>query len=280
MTLIEERTLFRLSLAELYVQGEIDDLFKRAIAHYFSWSATKIGLEPHYTLSAKEANVLQRLLKELQTGRPLQYCLGSTTFMGMHFNVSPAVLIPRPETEELVEWILASEQANCLTVWDLCTGSGCIALGLKAHRPAWHLTGFDVSNQALEVAKDNAKKHQLSVGFYPKDVLHWDSSSEKCDLIVANPPYVLPSEKKNMHRNVLDFEPELALFVPQEDPLVFYREILKIGKKDLSESGVIYFEINSLLSDDLIKMGNKIGFAKASIKKDIFGKKRFVKFSQ
>ena len=280
MTLIEERNKYRAVLGRWYEQVEIDDIFKRCIHHYFGWPSIKIGLEPQYFLSKGEATQLHHALVLLSRGTPLQYVLGTTTFMGLDLKVSPAVLIPRPETEELVEWILSNHPATSLKLWDLCSGSGCIALGLKAQREQWDIKGFELSEAAIEIARTNAANHHLSVSFVQQDILQWQETVEQVELMVSNPPYVLPSEKNQMHKNVLEFEPAMALFVPEKDPLLFYREILLIARKQLHPQGKLYFEINPLLVQEMISLGKKHGFSSATVKKDIFGKDRFIQFSK
>lgn len=280
MTLIEERNKYRAVLGRWYEQVEIDDIFKRCIQHYFGWPSIKIGLEPQYFLSKGEATQLHHALNLLSRGTPLQYVLGTTTFMGLDLKVSPAVLIPRPETEELVEWILSNHPATSLKLWDLCSGSGCIALGLKAQREQWDIKGFELSEVAIEIARTNAANHHLSVSFVQQDILQWQETVEQVELMVSNPPYVLPSEKNQMHKNVLEFEPAMALFVPEKDPLLFYREILLIARKQLHPQGKLYFEINPLLVQEMISLGKKHGFSSATVKKDIFGKDRFIQFSK
>jgi release factor glutamine methyltransferase len=280
MTLIEQRNSYRTVLDHWYQQVEIDDIFKRCIKHYFNWSPIKVGLEPHYKLSKEEETQLLQVLNLLSKGTPLQYIFGTTTFMGLDIKVGPAVLIPRPETEELVEWILSNHSNTSLKVWDLCSGSGCITLGLKAQREQWDIKGFELSEAAIEMARANATDHHLLVTFIQQDVLNWQDSVEQVGLMVSNPPYVLPSEKKQMHTNVLEYEPEMALFVPEEDPLLFYREILLIATKQLHPQGKLYFEINPLLLEEMIDLGKNHGFASATVKKDIFGKDRFIQFSK
>lgn len=280
MRLIEQRNLFRSTLEKHYEVSEIDDLFKRAIVHYFSWSTLKIGLEPQYELSTEEERQLDELLTELTTGRPFQYCIGTAYFMELKLKVDPGVLIPRPETEELIEWVLSENDYAEQKVWDICSGSGCIALALKNSQPEWSITGFDISTAALSIARQNANELGLDVSFEEENVLEWKSNEIRCDLIVSNPPYVLPSEKARMHANVLEHEPGLALFVPEEDPLLFYRKIIEIASAKLAAGGGLYFEINPFLVDELIMLGKANGFPFSNVKKDIFGKDRFVKFSQ
>lgn len=279
MTLIEARNSFRKALDSLYVCQEIDDMFKRAIAFYFNWPAVKVGLEPQLLLSADQFGRLKTLRERLENGTPFQYITGKANFRGIDLEVSPAVLIPRPETEELVGWVLEKENNVQQKVWDLCTGSGCVAIALKKEHPKWQLLGVDLSNDALAIAQKNAKKHDVSISFAQHDLLDWKADGMSCDLMVSNPPYVLPSEQKQMHPNVLNFEPSMALFVPEEDPLLFYRSILTLGKHKLSKYGSVYFEINPLCIEDLLILGKAMGYTQAKVKKDIFGKERFVKFS-
>lgn len=280
MTLIEYRNQYRDTLAGLYQSAEIDDIFKRCIQHFFEWSPVKIGLEPQYSLSIEELGQLEDALTLLRQGTPLQYIFKTTTFMGVALQLSPAVLIPRPETEELVEWVLDNHENPSLKVWDLCSGSGCIAIALKAHRTQWDLTGFELSEAAITIAQSNAVKNDLAVKFIQQDILQWDPPQEKVAVMVSNPPYVLPSEKKHMHANVLEHEPAIALFVPEEDPLLFYRKILLIASQCLQQKGQLYFEINPLLVDEMIALGKQYDFVFATVKKDIFGKDRFIQFSK
>ena len=279
MTLLEARNLFRTHLAMLYVQAEIDAIFKGCIAHYFQWEPVKVGLSPHQLLQAKEESTLTQALAELEKATPLQYVLGETQFCGLSIRVALGVLIPRPETETLVDWVVAKHSKSPKTVIDLCTGSGCIALALAKRRPNWLLAGLDISDRALEIARENSRLNALKVDWQQADVLQSDFSLAPCDLIVSNPPYVLPSEKKQMHANVLQHEPDVALFVPEDDPLLFYTAILRSAKKALTPNGSVYFEINPLCLDTLLATGKKLGFAHAEVKKDIFEKNRFVKFS-
>ena len=165
-------------------------------------------------------------------------------------------------------------------LWDLCTGSGCIALAIKSERELWDIRAGDLSEDALLIAQENAQKHRLSVDFYTVDVFDWKTPGGQCDIIVSNPPYVFPSEKKQMHTNVVDYEPSMALFVPEEDPLCYYSAILRIAEQELSPNGVVYFEINPKTTASLVALGKSFNFNSAVTKKDIFGKERFVKFSK
>ena len=279
MTLIQTRDLFRSTLSALYQEREIDDLFKRLIHHFFQWESVKIALEPDYLLTATEQEKINTSLSLLQAAVPFQYVVEKSHFYGLDLYVNSAVLIPRPETEELVGWIL-QEEISPLQLMDLGTGSGSIALALKSQRLSWKITAVDISSEALKVAQRNAEKHSLAVDFLQRDLLSLDTRGfEKQDILVSNPPYVLPSERKKMHANVLDNEPEVALFVPENDPLLFYRAILEKGKELLNPKGRIYFEINPLCCDALIELCHSFGYTDVVVKHDIFQKKRMLKMS-
>ena len=279
MTLVEARNRFRNQLSSLYAQAEIDHIFKRSIAHYFNWEGIKIGLTPELILHAEEEAILVEVVNSLADATPLQYILGETTFLGLILKVSPGVLIPRPETEELVSWVLDEQNNTPKKAFDLCCGAGCIALALAKQRPEWDITGVDFSEKALKVAEENASDNRIEVNWKKTNILNKKYQEAPTDLIISNPPYVLPSEKKQMHKNVLEHEPHEALFVPENDPLLFYKAILDIGRASFRSAGVIYFEINPLCVNDLLVLGEEKGFGNAKVKKDIFGKDRFVKFS-
>ena len=280
MKLIQLRDQFRWSLKEIYTQAEIDDLCKRSIGHLFGWEPIKIGLDPHYLLSTKEESMALKWLMRLRQGEPLQYLIGKVDFMGLSLLVSPAVLIPRPETAELVAWILVQESGKEHRVLDLCTGSGCIALGLKSKHPTWEIEAIELSPKALEVAQLNSKQLGLSIRYHSGDVLSCNLPKATYSLMVSNPPYVLPSEQAMMHVNVLDYEPHLALFIPEEDPLLFYRKILEQARHSLTEKGCLYFEINPRFKEPLILLAKKNGFSIFQAKNDIFGKTRMLQFTK
>ena len=230
MTLIEARNRFRNQLSSLYAQAEIDHIFKCCIAHYFNWEGIKIGLTPELILHAEEETILLEVLNSLADATPLQYILGETTFHGLILKVRPGVLIPRPETEELVSWVLDEQNNTPKKAFDLCCGAGCIALALAKQRPEWEITGVDFSDKALKVAEENASNNKIEVNWKKTNILNEKYQETLTDLIISNPPYVLPSEKKQMHKNVLEHEPHEALFVTENDPLLFYKAILDIGR--------------------------------------------------
>lgn len=278
MTLIEFRSYFRAQLKDVYVLEECDDFLKRLIQAYFKWEPIKIGLDPNYRLSLVEEEKLKLALIELKKERPLQYILGTAYFLDLELEVNTAVLIPRPETEELVHWILSDEdKLNPLTILDIGTGSGCIAISLKKTAQLWNVAALDVSGQALDVAHRNASKNEVSIQFHLEDILDKKQWLIPLDVIVSNPPYVVPSEKEQMLSNVLDYEPDLALFVPEEDPLLFYKRIIEFANQNLKPSGALYFEINPIFVDELVTFFKKFTFDSFEVRNDYLNRPRMIK---
>ncbi|TXF87069.1 peptide chain release factor N(5)-glutamine methyltransferase [Neolewinella aurantiaca] len=234
-------------------------------------------------LSQDEQIMAWATINRLKAGEPVQYVTGIADFYGLQLKVDPSVLIPRPETEELVEWILeehgAGTQVQCL---DIGTGSGCIPLALKAKRPSWACTGVDVSSDALDIAKGNAEKLSLETDFRETDILEEPSlhlRSAKWNIIVSNPPYIPPSERSVMSPSTLSHEPELALFVPEDDPLLFYRRITEASKELLAEGGNLYFETNEFNNEDVAALMKACGYSGVERRKDLQGKWRMVRGS-
>ncbi|MEG2513888.1 MAG: peptide chain release factor N(5)-glutamine methyltransferase, partial [Bacteroidaceae bacterium] len=217
------------------------------------------------------------ILVRLQKHEPIQYIIGSTIFYGLKLKVDRNVLIPRPETAELVEMIIEENAERTLKIVDIGTGSGCIALSLSAHLPLAEVSAWDISEGALQLAKQNAETLSLKVHFEQRDALNLPVIKEKYDVIVSNPPYVRESEKAEMETNVLDWEPALALFVSDEDPLLFYRKIAEFGKQSLLPNGTIYFEINQTFGQQTKEMMEQLGYTQVEIIKDMFGKDRIAK---
>ena len=215
---------------------------------------------------------IKQIIADLKTKKPIQYILGETEFYGLQFKVNEHTLIPRPETEELVEWILKEEFSSAL---DIGTGSGCIAITLAKNTNA-KITAIDISKEAIDVAKENTKNNKVEIDFMLQDILQAETLS-KVDLIVSNPPYILNSEKEKMESNVLDFEPDLALFISDNDPLLFYKKIGVLAEKSLNCGGKLYFEINEKYGAEILEMLSKIGFVDIALKKDINDKDRMVK---
>ena len=227
-------------------------------------------------LSVKEEQELESILARLHNFEPIQYILGEARFLGRTFRVAPGVLIPRPETEELVEMML-KELSPVSRVLDVGTCSGCIAISLAKELPESQVTAWDVSGEALSIAAANSKALQASVRFEQRDVLTYEPCVVDCyDVIVSNPPYVTEAEKQEMEHNVLDWEPSLALFVPDTDPLRFYRRIAVLGLEMLTSGGKLYFEINRAFGKDTVAMLCETGYRAVRLQKDISHNDRFV----
>ena len=228
------------------------------------------------TLSVKAEQELESILTRLHHFEPIQYILGEARFLGRTFYVAPGVLIPRPETEELVELML-KELSPISRILDIGTGSGCIAVSLAKELPESQVTAWDVSEDALSIAASNSKSLQVAVRFEQRDVLTYSpDATERYDVIVSNPPYVIEAEKQEMEQNVLDWEPSLALFVPDTDPLRFYRRIAMLGLEMLVPGGKLYFEINRAFGEDIVSMLRESGYHVIRLQKDISHNDRFV----
>ncbi|MDY0097781.1 MAG: peptide chain release factor N(5)-glutamine methyltransferase [Bacteroidales bacterium] len=229
-------------------------------------------------LSPENTSRIKEICERLKTGEPLQYILGETIFHDCRIKVNPSVLIPRPETEELAELIINENKGFSGKLTDACTGSGCIAIALAVKFKEAGISGFDLSPEAISLAVENAELNNAKVSFYQADVFDIPACNiNKVDIIVSNPPYVRNSEKRAMKRNVLGFEPHEALFVPDDDPLIFYKAILKLAGKMLTRGGKIYFEINEAMGRDTIGLLRSYNYTETAIYKDINGKDRIVK---
>ena len=216
---------------------------------------------------------LEIILQKLRANEPIQYVFGHTEWLGLDLSVTGATLIPRPETAELVDWILGCvDTSQSLRVLDIGTGSGCIAIALKKHAPLWHVTGVDVSTEALEVAEANARKNEVAVNWLQADVLTDNTiAKERWDVIVSNPPYICEKERVDMEARVLDYEPATALFVPDDDPLLFYRRIAS-----LKVASMVFFEINEAYGEQVCAMLRAMGYTDVELKMDMYGKPRMV----
>ena len=265
-------------LAALYPEGETDGLIRLIFEAVCGWSFTEQQLRKHETIGKNDFEKIKITVARLQQSEPIQYILGETIFYGLKLKVTPAVLIPRPETEELVDLIIRENPDDDRKILDIGTGSGCIALAIKSRLKNALVSGADISGKALEVARTNAESNGLIVDFFQTDILKWENYNwPEFDVIVSNPPYVTASEKKLMHKNVLEFEPATALFVDDNDPLLFYRRIAHFAREKLSRSGKIYFEINENFGVETKNLLAKTGFKAVEIVPDIHGKNRFVK---
>lgn len=272
----------RASLQPIYGKGESDAII-RLIFHYVKgWNLTDMLIHQKDELSPFIKEQIDAILKRLLDYEPIQYITGEARFHGMEIKVKPGVLIPRPETEELVDIIIdANKDRDDLRVLDICTGSGCIALALSRNLPFSKVTALDFSEEALEIARENAKILKTRISFINADIL--DQTSELLpllkgpyDIIVSNPPYVMDKEALEMERNVLDYEPHEALFVRDDDPLVFYQKIVELALILLAPGGKLYFEINPLNSSQLKELLSLKGFHDIELIKDSFGKDRFI----
>ena len=243
-----------------------------SIEHCLGYNRSDCIIHSEQEITSLIANRLKQINTDLKTNKPIQYILGETEFYGLKLKVNEHTLIPRPETEELVDWVLKQEFSSAL---DIGTGSGCIPIALAKHTNA-SIMAIDVSENALEVAKENAILNAVKVKFILQDILQ-SESLPKVDLIVSNPPYVLDNEKLKMKKNVLDYEPDLALFVANNNPLIFYKKIAQLAFESLNENGKLFFEINEQFGADTIAMLTEIGFVNIALKKDINDKDRMVK---
>ena len=281
MQLKEIKALFENELSPLYPEEEINSFFFLAIEHFLQLPRFVLALQPEYTLTKTEETPLFETLAKLKTNKPIQYILGVTEFMGLSFAVNASVLIPRPETEELVRWIVEEASKNTgetIKILDIGTGSGCIAVSLAKNLPNAQLGALDVSDEALTVAQENAKSHQVEVSFQQADVLKASFKIDgDFDVLVSNPPYVRLLEQKEIKQNVTAFEPQQALYVPDDNPLLFYKRINQLAKTYLTPGGMLFYEINQYLSNEMRALMEEDGFSEIEIRKDIFGNFRMLK---
>ena len=265
-------------LAETFPQREAEQLMRILLEDFFGIDLKRQLMEPNLRIDEWQYHQLDEAVKRLLEGEPVQYVTGMARFCDLLLKVSPAVLIPRPETEELVQRICASlPKEKPIRIWDIGTGSGCIAIALAKYFVNAEIFGFDVSETALQVAKENAENNGVKVTFVQDDVLKPTSEffNQPVDLVVSNPPYVCDSERAAMEANVLDWEPEKALFVPDDDPLRFYRQILELAKNRLNPEGQVWFEINERMGEDMVRVCREKGFEETKIIVDFAEKPRF-----
>lgn len=283
MKLKEIKSKFNDDLHGIYPGLEIDSFFKLLSEAYLNLSPVEIVLQADMEIEPAIQEKFSAALKRLKAYEPIQYIIGRTEFFGLPLKVNPDTLIPRPETEELVKLTLQevaeANTAEKLRILDIGTGAGCIAVALAKNLPDAEISAMDVSEEALKVAEENAKINKVDVHYFQGDILTMESLPEKYHFIVSNPPYVRLSEKRMMDSNVVDFEPELAIFVTDEDPLLFYRKIAQLAKRQLTENGKLIFEINEYLGEDLLALIIDEGFENIHLIKDIYGKNRMLKCS-
>ena len=267
----------RNGLADVYPKQEIDAMVRIIFEQLMGYSTVDMVLradsEVPGFISAKIDDVVERLRRK----EPIQYILDDAYFYGIHFHVTPATLIPRPETEQLIDLIVKRHTASDLSVLDVGTGSGCIAIALARSLRFASVSAIDISPDAIAVAERNARELKAKVRFAVADILTAVPHKEQYDIIVSNPPYICNSERSGMDANVLEYEPDTALFVPDDDALLFYRSISRYASKALRQGGALYFEINPIYVSEIKDMLIEIGFYSVEIREDQFGKQRFIK---
>ena len=280
MTIKQYRDQFIQELTSLYDVGEAESFFYRILEARHLLKRIDIALQPELALTVAELEDWNLILEQLKKEIPIQYLLGSTHFYGLEFEVNSNVLIPRPETEELVEWIIESQQLAIgdkkVRILDIGTGSGCVAIALAKNLPNAQVFAFDVSEQALATAQKNAELNQVAIKFIHQSILETEDLGQQFDIIVSNPPYVRHLEKQEIKKNVLDNEPHLALFVADDDALIFYRKIAELAQKNLNPQGQLYFEINQYLGQETLDLLQEMGFKNTELRKDIYGNDRMI----
>ena len=290
MIVKQYRNYFNETLKTIYPITEIDSFFFLLLEEYLGFRRVDIVLKSDFKINQKTLNLLQSATKQLEQEVPLQYIIGKTEFYGLPFVVNKHVLIPRPETEELVAWVVSESsrfktfntstkqttETKQLKILDIGTGSGCIPVSLKKQLPFAEISAIDISNDALTVAKKNAVLNNVDIHFILQDILKTVALDQHYDIIISNPPYVRELEKKELKNNVLKNEPHVALFVENDNPLIFYAKIAELAKKYLNKNGLLFFEINQYLGTETIDLVNKKGLKNIQLKKDMFGNDRII----
>jgi release factor glutamine methyltransferase len=285
--------IFKQALNSLYDVQETEAITLTVLTELLNTSKGIIKAFPENELNLTQQEEANNILTQLKTGKPLQYVLGYTEFYGLKFLVNAATLIPRPETEELVQWALESVaggglpgsraggelSGSGLNVLDIGTGSGCIAISLKKNLPAAQVSAIDISADALQTAKQNAKLNEVDINFIEADILTSPPVTRTSQLIISNPPYVTLDDKKRMHTNVTDFEPHTALFVPEDDPLIFYKAIADFAVANLAKGGLLFLEINESLGKETVELLESKGFTNVELRQDMSGRNRMVRAS-
>ena len=272
-------------------EQEIESFFFILTEYLHNLKRVDVALYPNFELSDDEVEKWNVILAQLQQEKPIQYITGEAWFYGLKFEVNENTLIPRPETEELVEWIIESqkskEKSQKLEILDIGTGTGCIPISLKANLTQSNVFAIDVSEKALEVAKRNAELNKVEINFIQANILEVEDLSKlpssivhhpsSYNIIVSNPPYVRNLEKQQIKKNVLDYEPHLALFVEDNDALLFYRKIAQLALKNLAPNGLLFFEINQYLGNETVELLQNLGFKNIELRKDFYGNDRMIK---
>lgn len=280
MKIKEYRTQFIQELTPIYDDGEAESFFYLILEEKNQLKRIDLALHPDLVFSEGEIVIWNSILEQLKKEIPIQYLLGKTSFYGLDFEVNENVLIPRPETEELVEWIIESQKPKVksqnIRILDIGTGSGCIAISLAKNLSNAQVFAIDVSKNALATAQKNAENNSVNVTFIHQNILETEDLQQQFDIIVSNPPYVRNLEKEEIKKNVLDNEPHLALFVADNDALIFYKKIAELAQQHLSENGQLFFEINQYLGKEMIDLLEKMNFKNIELRKDIYGNDRML----
>lgn len=283
MLLKQYKAHFFNSLKNIQDDQEIESFFFILTEYLHHMKRVDVALNPDFEISDEEVEKWNTILSELQQEKPIQYITNEAWFYGLRFEVNENTLIPRPETEELVEWIIQSQKSKVksqkLEILDIGTGTGCIPISLKANLPQANVSAIDISEKVLEVAKRNAASNKVEINFIQTNILEVEDLNQPFDIIVSNPPYVRNLEKQEIKKNVLDFEPHLALFVEDTDALLFYRKIAQLALKNLSPNGLLFFEINQYLGNETVELLENLGFKNIELKKDMYGNDRMIRCS-
>ena len=280
MSLQDTKQAIKHQLGNLYDAIEMNSMVNIIIEEVTGWDALHQNIHKNDALETSQIEQLDHYVEQLLTGKPLQYIIQKAWFLGKAYFVNEAVLIPRPETEELVEWIIEYAQIinKPLSILDIGTGSGCIPISLKLAIPNAHITAIDISKEALAIAEQNAASYHTEIEWIAQDILQTKQLKDRYDIMVSNPPYIPLREKGTMQKQVADHEPEIALFVPDQFPLIFYSKIAHIGKSALKPNGQLFFEIHYDQGEAIIALLNEMGYH-AELRQDIFGKDRMVRAS-
>ena len=283
MILKEFRVYFTNTLSEIYPKTEIDTFFFLLIEEKLDLQRVDTVMKPDFLITDAVLSELKEIINRLKKEEPIQYIFGKTEFYGLPFNVNENTLIPRPETEELVEWILTEVadlrevKVEKLSILDIGTGTGCIPISLAKNLSDVKISAIDVSSEALKIAKQNAILNNIDISFLEMDILETEELPQQYNIIVSNPPYVRELEKVEINNNVLENEPHLALFVDDDNPLIFYAKIADLAKQHLNKDGILFFEINQYLGKETVEMLQQKGFSNIELKKDLFGNDRMIK---
>ena len=285
MLLKEIKKIFHKELDSRYSKGEVNSFFSILIEHYLNLDRFVLVLDPELIISKEQEQPLFEALAQLKLETPIQYITGETSFMDLSFKVNKHVLIPRPETEELVQWVISEYpdrregESEGLKILDIGTGSGCIAVTLARHFVNAEVCALDLSEEVLNIAIANSRRHDVTVAFMRANLFEIEKLEAKYDIIISNPPYVRELEKKKMQRNVLEYEPGQALFVKDDAPLIYYEKIAQLAAQNLKIGGRLFLEINQYLGAETAAVLEKAGFIEIELKRDFFGNFRMLKGS-